>query len=61
MQFNVLCKAGICIISALSGFSVVNMPFFFFQYYDPEINNINKGHIEDQIKFVWKDLIKEKH
>lgn len=61
MQFNVLSKAGICIISALSGFSAVNMPFFFFQYYDPAINNIIKVHIEDQIKLEWKNLIKEKH
>jgi hypothetical protein len=59
-QFNILSKVGIFIISALSGFSVVNTPFFFFQYYDPTITNIKKGRIEDDLRAVWEDVIREK-
>lgn len=59
-QFNILSKFGVCIISALSGFSVVNMPFFFFQYYDPTITNIKKGRIEDDIRNIWQDIRQEK-
>ena len=55
-QFNILTKVGICITSALSGFSVVNMPFLFFQYYDPAISNIKKSAIEDDIKTVMDDI-----
>lgn len=55
-QFNILTKVGICITSALSGFGVVNMPFMFFQYYDPTISNIKKSNIEDDIKAVMDDI-----
>ena len=48
-QFNLISKVGVCIISSLSGFSIVYMPFEYFKYYNPLISTINKSKIQDEL------------
>lgn len=59
-QFNFISKIGVCILSALSGFGCVYMPFQFFRYYNPLITQINKEKIEDDIRVIMKEIVTEK-
>lgn len=59
-QFNFISKIGVCILSALSGFGCVYMPFQFFRYYNPLITQINKEKIEDDMRVIMKEILNEK-
>lgn len=59
-QFNFVSKIGVGIISFLSGFSIVYMPFEYFRYYDPLITQINKQNIEETMQNILDDIRKEK-
>lgn len=59
-QFNFISKIGVCILSALSGFGCVYMPFQFFRYYNPLITQINKEKIEDDMRVIMKEILTEK-
>lgn len=59
-QFNFISKLGVCILSALSGFGCVYMPFQLFRYYDPLISQINKDKIEDDMRLIIKEITAEK-
>ena len=60
VQFNCISKIGVGIISALSGFSIVYMPFEFFRYYNPLITKINKSNIEEELNSHLEQIRKEK-
>lgn len=60
VQFNYVSKIGVGIISALSGFSIVYMPFEFFRYYDPMITQINKRKIEEDISTLLDKIKADK-
>jgi hypothetical protein len=59
-QFNFISKLGVCILSSLSGFGCVYMPFQMFRYYDPLITQINKDKIEDDMRLIVKEITVEK-
>lgn len=59
-QFNFLSKIGVCMISTLSGFGCVYMPFQMFRYYDPLITQINKDKIEDDMRILMQETVGEK-
>ena len=59
-QFNFLSKIGVCMISTLSGFGCVYMPFQMFRYYDPLITQINKDKIEEDMRILMQETIGEK-
>lgn len=59
-QFNFVSKIGVGIISFLSGFSIVYMPFEYFRYFDPLITQINKQNIEETMQNILDDIRKEK-
>ena len=55
-QFNFISKIGVCIISALSGFGCVFMPFEYFRYFNPLISKINKEKIEDDMRIIISEI-----
>jgi hypothetical protein len=59
-QFNFLSKIGVCMISTLSGFGCVYMPFQFLRYYDPLITQINKDKIEEDMRILMQETVSEK-
>lgn len=60
IQFNFVSKIGVGIISALSGFSIVYLPFEFFRYYDPLITHINKAQIEKDMAVILEEIKTQK-
>ena len=60
VQFNFISKIGVAIISVLSSFSIVYMPFQYFRYYDPLISKINKSKIEDDMASILEQIRNEK-
>lgn len=60
VQFNFISKIGVGIISMLSGFSIVYLPFEFFRYYDPLITQINKSKIEDDMAAIIEEIKNDK-
>lgn len=59
VQFNLLSKIGVCMISTLSGFGCVYMPFQMFRYYNPLITQINKDKIEEDMRILLQETIGE--
>lgn len=55
VQFNLITKVGVCMISVLSGFGCVNFPFQMFRYYNPLVTQINKENIENDMKSLIKE------
>lgn len=55
-QFNFISKIGVCIIAALSGFSMVKIPFNYWRRYDSLVININKSRIEDDISATMEEI-----
>lgn len=60
VQFSLISKAGVCMISVLSGFGCVNFPFQMFRYYNPLVTQINKENIENDMKSLIKETNAEK-
>lgn len=60
VQFNFISKIGVGIISMLSGFSIVYLPFEYFRYYDPLITQINKSKIEEDMASILEEIKNEK-
>lgn len=60
VQFSFVSKFGVAIISLLSGFSIVYMPYEYFRYYDTMILNINKSAIEQDMAHTIENIRKEK-
>ena len=60
VQFSFVSKLGVTIISLLSGFSIVYMPYEYFRYYDALILNINRSAIEEDMAQILENIRKEK-
>lgn len=55
-QFNLISRFGVCIISALSGFSCIYLPFEYFKYFNPLVTQINKERIEDDMRSILNEM-----
>lgn len=58
VAFSLVSKMGVSMISVLSGFSIVYLPFEYFRYYDSLVANIDKSVIEKDMAAVL-DAIRE--
>ena len=55
-QFNFISKIGVCVIAALSGFSMARIPFNYFRRYEPELTHTIKNKIEDDISAKMEEI-----
>lgn len=60
VQFSFVSKIGVAVISLLSGFSIVYLPYEYFRYYDTIIVSINKTAIEEDMAQTIETIRKEK-
>ena len=60
VMFSFVSKIGVSIISMLSGFSIVYLPYEYFRYYDGIILSINKSSIEEDMAVILDNIRNDK-